>query len=38
MPLMDRGGRPPNGDAETFEAAREVFKVAFLEWQKGIDR
>jgi hypothetical protein len=29
MPLMDRGGRPPTGDAETFDAALVAFKAGF---------
>jgi hypothetical protein len=32
MPLMDHGGRPPGGQAETFEAALEAFKAGFEEW------
>jgi hypothetical protein len=31
MPLMDHGGRPPSGDAWSFEAALQAFKTAFLE-------
>ena len=37
MPLMDHGGRPSTGNADTFEAALEAFKTAFLEWHAGID-
>ena len=32
MPLMDHGGRPPSGDADTFEAALQAFKAAFTKW------
>jgi len=35
-PLMDRRGRPPNGDAETFEAALADFKQAFLNWHAAV--
>ena len=37
MPLIDHGGRPPRGDAETFEDALATFKKAFLEWHAAID-
>jgi hypothetical protein len=32
MPLMDHGGRPPSGEAETFDEAKVAFKRAFEEW------
>ena len=32
MPLMSHGGRPPSGEAETFEAALAAFKTAFVKW------
>src|SRR5687768_13370113 len=37
MPLMDHGGRPPSGDAWSFEAALEAFKTAFTAWHAEID-
>jgi hypothetical protein len=36
MPLMDRGGRRPSGDTETFPAALEAFKLAFTHWHTGL--
>jgi hypothetical protein len=36
MPLMDHGGRPPSGDAESFEAALSDFKLAFTHWLAGV--
>ena len=36
MPLRDHGGRPPSGDAWSFEAALQAFKVAFLRWHAGV--
>ena len=35
MPLMSHGGRPPSGNAKTFEAALEAFKAAFTAWHAG---
>jgi hypothetical protein len=32
MPLMGHGGRPPYGDADTFEGAKIAFRRAFEEW------
>jgi hypothetical protein len=32
MPLMDHGGRPPSGEAETFAGAKAAFKRAFEQW------
>jgi hypothetical protein len=37
MPLMDHGGRPPSGDAETFEDALLAFKAAFTTWHAGLE-
>jgi hypothetical protein len=37
MPLMDHGGRPPSGDAETFETALAAFKDGFARWHAGVD-
>ena len=37
MPLMDHSGRPPCGDAESFPAALQAFKAAFVEWHANID-
>jgi hypothetical protein len=37
MPLMDHGGRPPTGEAESLEAALQPFKTGFLEWHARID-
>jgi hypothetical protein len=37
MPLMSHGGRPPSGDADTFEEALVAFKAAFTKWHAGID-
>jgi hypothetical protein len=36
MPLLDRGGRVPDGEAESFEVALEAFKHAFIKWQAGL--
>jgi hypothetical protein len=36
MPLMDHGGRPPSGDAETFETGLAAFRGAFQEWLSRI--
>jgi hypothetical protein len=32
LPLMSYGGRPPEGNADNFEAALVQFKVEFAEW------
>ena len=32
MPLMDHGGRPPNGDAWSRDAALQAFRAAFFPW------
>jgi hypothetical protein len=36
MPLMDHGGQPPSGDAESFPAALVAFKAAFFVWHAGL--
>lgn len=36
LPLMSHGGRPPEGNADSFEAALVQFKVEFAEWQATI--
>jgi hypothetical protein len=36
MPLMEHGGRPPSGDAESFEEALAVFKEAFATWHSAL--
>jgi hypothetical protein len=36
MPLMDHGGRPPTGDAESFESSLRDFKLAFTHWLAGV--
>ena len=36
MPLMDHGGRPPRGDADTFAEALQAFKSAFLLWHGAL--
>lgn len=36
MPLMDRGGRGPSGDADTFEIALAAFKAAFTKWPAAL--
>jgi hypothetical protein len=33
---MDHGGRPPDGDAGTFEEALGAFKEAFTHWHAGV--
>jgi hypothetical protein len=35
MPLMDHGGRPPDGDAESFPEALAAFKAAFAACHAG---
>lgn len=32
LPLMDRGGRTPRGDADSFEAAKDAFRWGFEQW------
>ena len=32
MPLLDHAGRPPYGEAATFQTALDAFRKAFLEW------
>lgn len=29
MPMMDHGGRPPSGEARSFERAKKLFQEAF---------
>lgn len=36
MSLMDPGGRPPFGDADSFEAAQQAFKSAFAAWHAAL--
>jgi hypothetical protein len=36
MPLMDHGGRPPSGNANTFEAALAAFKDGFTRWHDAV--
>lgn len=36
MPLMDHGGRPPSGEAESFETALADFKQAFTQWHASL--
>jgi hypothetical protein len=36
LPLMSYGGRPPEGNADNFEAALVQFKVEFAEWHATI--
>jgi hypothetical protein len=36
MPLMDHGGRPPSGDADTFADALFAFKASFTAWHAGL--
>jgi hypothetical protein len=37
MPLMSHGGRAPDGDVESFEAALAAFKAAFTAWHAGLE-
>lgn len=36
MPLMDHGGRPPSGDAASFEIGLHDFKLAFTHWLASV--
>jgi hypothetical protein len=36
MPLMDHGGRPPLGDADSFPAALDAFRSAFTLWHQSL--
>jgi hypothetical protein len=36
LPLMDHGGRPPTGDADTFEAALQAFHAGFTAWHADL--
>lgn len=33
MPVMDHGGRPPMGEARSFEQAKAAFRKGFDEWR-----
>jgi hypothetical protein len=36
IPLMRHGGRPPRGEARSFERAKKLFRQAFEEWKAGL--
>ncbi|HEU4805516.1 MAG TPA: hypothetical protein VFS91_06885 [Nitrobacter sp.] len=36
MPMMSHGGRPPRGEARSFEQAKKLFREAFEKWKAGL--
>jgi hypothetical protein len=36
MPMMSHGGRPPSGEAQSFEQAKTLFEEAFEKWRAGL--
>lgn len=36
MPMMSHGGRPPSGEARSFEQAKKLFQEAFEKWKAAL--
>jgi hypothetical protein len=36
MPLMGHGGRPPTGEARSFEQAKRLFQEGFEKWSTSL--
>lgn len=36
MPQMSHGGRPPSGEARSFDQAKMLFREAFEKWRAGL--
>ena len=36
MPVMSHGGRPPSGEARSFDQAKKLFREAFEKWKDGL--